>query len=61
MLTEKQEEILEAIWCAGENKKYTIGAIKERCIVDFEEEDLSELEGQGLIVQDVDKIVFSHS
>ncbi|MBW1829478.1 MAG: metal-dependent transcriptional regulator [Deltaproteobacteria bacterium] len=59
MLNEKQEEIMEAIWCAGESQNYSIDAIKQRCIVDFEKKDLSELEEQGLIVQHTDKILFS--
>ncbi len=60
MLNEKQEEIMEAIWCAGENKNYAIGDIKKRCIVDFTEDDLSELEEMGLIVAHADKILFSN-
>lgn len=59
MLTEKQEEILEAIWCAGENKKYSIDDIKKKCIVDFTDDDLSEIEKQGLIVCNADKVLFS--
>ena len=59
MLTEKQEEIMEAIWCAGENENYSMDAIKERCVVDFTEEDMAELETEGLIVRDADKIMFS--
>ncbi len=59
MLTEKQEEIIEAIWCAGENKNYTIEAIKKRCIVDFTEDDLSELEKLEVIVRSADRILFS--
>jgi len=59
MLTEKQEEIMEAIWCAGENKKYTIDAIRSRSIVDFVEADLIELEEQGLIARNGDRIMFS--
>jgi len=59
MLNEKQEEIMEAIWCAGENKSYSIDAIKKRCMVDFTEADLLELEEKGLIVTHADKILFS--
>lgn len=59
MLNEKQEEIIEAIWCAAENKKYTIDAIRNRCIVDFAKKDLDELEKDGLIVYSNDKILFS--
>ena len=59
MLNEKQEEIMEAIWCAGENKNYAIDAIKKRCIVAFTKADLAELEKQDLIVSHADKILFS--
>jgi DtxR family transcriptional regulator, Mn-dependent transcriptional regulator len=59
MLTEKQEEIMEAIWCAGENKKYTMPAIREKCIVDFSSADLVELEKEGLIIFNEEKILFS--
>jgi DtxR family Mn-dependent transcriptional regulator len=58
-LTEKQEEIMEAIWCAGENKSYSMDAIKKRCMVDFTEADLLALEKKGLIVSHADKILFS--
>jgi len=59
MLTEKQEEIIEAIWCAGEYKNYSIDAVKKRCVVDFTEADLAELEKKGMIVLTSDKILFS--
>ncbi len=58
-LNEKQEEIMEAIWCAGENKSYSIEAIKKRCAVDFTEADLLELERRGLIIFHAGKILFS--
>jgi DtxR family transcriptional regulator, Mn-dependent transcriptional regulator len=61
MLTEKQEEIIEAIWCAGEIKNYTIAGVRNRCIVDFSEEDLSDLEGNGLIVRNGDNLMFTNS
>ena len=59
MLSEKQEEILEAIWCAAENKNHSMDAIKKRCVVEFTKDDLSELERQGMIVRNADKILFS--
>ena len=59
MLTEKQEEIVEAIWCAGENKNYSTDAVKKRCVVDFTEADLAELEQKGMIVLTAGKILFS--
>lgn len=59
MLNEKQEEIMEAIWCAGENKSYSIDAIQKKCIIDFTEADLAEIEQQGLIISHAGKILFS--
>ena len=59
MLSEKQEEIIEAIWCAAENRNYTVEAIRKRCVVDFTEADLSELEKQDVIVRTGDKVLFS--
>ena len=49
MLNEKQEEIMEAIWGSAENGRHNTKAIKGRCVVDFSEEDLLELEKQGLV------------
>ena len=59
MLNEKQEEIIEAIWCADENGSYTVDAIKRRCVVDFSKADLDDLEKEGLIVYSPDKTSFS--
>ncbi len=59
MLNEKQEEIMEAIWCAAENKTYAIDDIKRKCTVEFDETDLTPLEEKGLIVFNADKILFS--
>ncbi|MCK5009729.1 MAG: hypothetical protein KAS98_04535, partial [Deltaproteobacteria bacterium] len=59
MLSERHEEIMEAIWSAGENKNYSIDAIRKRCIADFTDADIAELEKQGLILRNADKILFS--
>lgn len=61
MLTEKQEEIIEAIWCAGEIKNCSIEMIKKRCTVEFSEEDLKDLDEAGLIVRNDDNIMFSET
>ncbi len=50
---------MEAIWCAGENKNYSIDAIQKKCIIDFTEADLAEIEQQGLIISHAGKILFS--
>lgn len=59
MLSEKQEEIVEAVWCTDENRDNSIEAIKKRCVLDFTEDDLLELENQGVIVRHAGKILFS--
>ncbi len=59
MLDEKLEEIMEAIWSSGENKKYSVDAIRKKCIVDFTSDDLEDLEKKGLIIFDHDQILFS--
>ncbi|HIJ77818.1 MAG: metal-dependent transcriptional regulator [Desulfobulbaceae bacterium] len=58
-MDEKYEEILEAIWAASENKKYSLEAIKKRCAVNFVDADLAELESTGMIVREQEKIIFS--
>jgi len=59
MLSEKEEEIMEAIWCAAEDKHSSSRAIKKKCVVDFSEEDVKELEKKDLIVLNDDKILFT--
>ncbi|MBF0350102.1 MAG: metal-dependent transcriptional regulator [SAR324 cluster bacterium] len=58
-INERQEEVLEAIWCAGENKKYSLTDIQKKCSTDIIAEDLLALEQQGMIVKTTDKVVFS--
>jgi DtxR family Mn-dependent transcriptional regulator len=59
VLNEKQEEIMEAVWCTCENKNSCIDAIKKRCVVDLSESDLEELEKMGMLVKSADKTLFS--
>lgn len=59
MLTETQEEIMEAIWCAGETKDYSVAAVKERCTVEFTENDLEKIEAAGMVVFSSGKTMFS--
>lgn len=58
-MNEKFEEILEAVWAAGENGNYSIDAIKKRCVVVFTEQDLTDLEKEGMIVKNDSNIMFS--
>ena len=50
-MNEKFEEILEAIWVASENNRYSIAAIRTRCVIEFTDQDLLDLEQEGMIVQ----------
>ncbi|MBI5538278.1 MAG: metal-dependent transcriptional regulator [Deltaproteobacteria bacterium] len=59
MLTEKQEEMLEAVWVAGETKCFSLDAIRKRCAVEFTDSDVAELERTGVIVRNADKILFT--
>lgn len=58
-MDEKFEEILEAIWAAGENNNFSVEAITQRCAVDFSDADLIELEKEGMIIKNEDKVLFS--
>ena len=59
MLSEKQEEILEAMWTASENKEYSIDAIRKKCVVEFDDNELKSLETQGFVISSSDKLLFS--
>ena len=59
MLSDEQEEIMEAIWCAGETNSSSLDAVKKRCVVDFSDADLKELEEKGLIIPSDDKVFLS--
>jgi DtxR family Mn-dependent transcriptional regulator len=49
MLTEKIEEILEAVWSAAENGESSVDAVKHSCAVTVTTGDLNELESKGLL------------
>ncbi len=59
MLSEKQEEIMEAVWCAAEEKHSSFEAIIKKCVVEFSKKDIEDLEQKGLLVKSNDKILFS--
>ena len=52
MLSHEQEEIMEAIWCAGEINSSSLDAVKKRCTIDFSDADLEALEKKGLIIRE---------
>ena len=56
MLDEKLEEILEAIWVGLENKKCTLETVAQRCTVEFNDNDLADLEELALITRDGDTL-----
>lgn len=59
-MNERFEEILEAIWGAGENNRYSIDAVRKRCAIEFSEQDLADLEQEGMIVRNDEKVLFSN-
>ena len=59
-MNEKFEEILEAMWATGENNRYSVSAIRERCAIDFSDQDLLDLEREGMIVQNQGEVLFSN-
>ncbi len=60
-MNEKFEEILEAIWGASENNRYSIDAVRKRCAIEFSDQDLAELEQEGMIVRNDEKVLFSNA
>ncbi|MCG8633541.1 MAG: metal-dependent transcriptional regulator [Desulfobacterales bacterium] len=58
-MTEKQDEILEAIWTSSENNRFTMDEIRKKCDVAFTREDIEELEEEGLVITKADNILFS--
>lgn len=59
LIDEKAEEILEAIWTSSESKEYTLDATRRVCDVTIIDQDLLDLETNGLIVRSGNKILFS--
>ena len=59
-MNEKFEEILEAIWGASENNRYSIDSIRKRCAIEFTDQDLHDLEQEGMIVLNDEKVLFSN-
>lgn len=60
-MTEKQDEILEAIWTSNENGKSAFDQIQKRCEVVFDREDIDQMEREGLVVANADKVLFTES
>ncbi|MBF0410771.1 MAG: metal-dependent transcriptional regulator [Candidatus Riflebacteria bacterium] len=59
MLTEKEEEILEAMWKSEEEKNFSIESIKKFCVTEFSDVDMNKLETNGFIGRKSDQLLFS--
>lgn len=59
MLNERHEEILEAIWVAGEKNKTSDSSIQDNCTIDFTRQELDDLSESRLIVQKGNDIFFT--
>ncbi len=55
-MNEHLEEILESIWACDEIKNHSIEAIRKRCAVDFDDDNLLTLEKMSLIIRHDDKL-----
>ena len=60
MINERLEEILEAIWVAGEKNKAAIEAVQDNCTIQFTDRDLEQLVQSKLIVRENGEIHFTH-
>ncbi len=58
-MSEKHDEILESIWKSAEINQFTIDSIRKKCHIEFTGKDIEDLEKEGLIVTNADKILFS--
>jgi len=59
MLTERHEEILEAIWVAREKNTSTAAAIQDNCTIEFSRQELDDLIDSQLIDRREDEIRFT--
>ncbi len=60
MITERHEEILEAIWVAREKKKSWIEAIRDNCTIQFSATEINQLAQNKLISITDDGLYFTH-
>ncbi len=60
MITERHEEILEAIWVAREKKKSSIEAIRDNCTIQFSATEINQLAESKLISITGDGLYFTH-
>lgn len=59
MLTEKQEEILEAVWTVNERGRFDSKAINARCPIAVSDNELNELIKLGLLSKEQDRITLN--
>ncbi len=60
-LSEKHEEILEAVWKAAETNSCSMEAIRKKCVVTFTNGDIDFLEQNQFIVKSGDRVLFSEA
>jgi DtxR family Mn-dependent transcriptional regulator len=59
VIDEAREEILEAIWTAAEAGEHHLAAIRQRCDFAFVDDDLGDLEEDGVIVRTRESVALS--
>lgn len=60
MITERHEEILEAMWVAREKNKVTLDAVRENCTIQFSVKEMQDLIASKLIMYHSDELHFTH-
>jgi len=56
---QKVEEVLEAIWNADEAGAFTLDAVRAHCPEEISEANLQELEADGLVIRQGERILFT--
>ena len=56
---QKAEEILEAIWVADEENQFALPHIRAHCPEDIDDDEIAELEGDGLITRQDERVLFT--
>lgn len=56
---QKAEEILESIWNTDEAGEFTVAAVRRHCEEEITEEDLEQLESDGFVLREGERILFT--
>lgn len=60
MISERLEEILEAIWVAREKKKSSVESIQDNCAIEFTEKEVDTLVDLKLVQRNANDVFYTH-